>query len=115
MSTSAPEPATEPARRTLWPIAGLVGLATFFAMLGVAAPLNVQNVFVALGASLSEVVALVVGTAHVRSQVWSPASVGEVMDAESVIADAERGQINLYTVLVVLAIVVLVVLLARLV
>jgi hypothetical protein len=111
-------PATEPARRTLWPIAGLVGLATFFAMLGVASPLDIQHVFAALGAALGEVVAIVVGTAHVRNQVYSPATANEIMDAEAVVAQAERGesgQVNLYTVLVVLALVVLVVLLARLV
>jgi hypothetical protein len=115
---AATDPVHEPARRTLWPIAGLVGLATFFAMLGVADPLSVQNVFVALGASLGEVVAIVVGTAHVRSQVYSPATANEIMDADAIIGRAERGeagQVSLYTVVLVLAIVALVILIARMV
>jgi hypothetical protein len=57
-------------------------------------------------------------TAVQRQQVYPARKVEEIMDAEAVIAQAERGEsghVNLYTVLVVLAIIVLVVLLARLV
>jgi peptidoglycan/LPS O-acetylase OafA/YrhL len=82
-------PASEPVRRNVYAAAIVVAAATFFATLGLADPLTWQTVFAALGVGLGQVALLAFGVERARDQAWSPKSVGEIMDAEAVIAQAE--------------------------
>ena len=84
------EPETEPIRRNLYPAAAVVALATFLAMIAVADPVTLQTAAAAGSASLSEFAVLAFGINRARDKAWSPASVGEIIDAEAVISTAER-------------------------
>jgi hypothetical protein len=82
--------ATEPARTLVWPVAVLVGLATFLGAVATVEVVTWQAVAGAAGLALTQVLALFVTGHAVREKVWPAASVGKIEAGyEQEIADVE--------------------------
>lgn len=72
-------------------VAGAVVAASTFCLGLAAVPdITAQAVLGAAGAGLAQFGLIAFGVERARDKAWSPASVAEVMDADSVIAAAER-------------------------
>lgn len=80
---------TEPVRRNLYPAAFVAALASFCSPLAVAPDITAQVIFGALGLAAGAFGAVAFAAEHARSKVYSPATAGEIMDAETVIREAE--------------------------
>lgn len=80
----------EPIKNNLYPAGLVVALATLFTSLSVAQDITLQVAFGAIGASLAQFGAIAFATKRARDQAWGPDSVSEIMDADTVIRQAEQ-------------------------
>jgi uncharacterized PurR-regulated membrane protein YhhQ (DUF165 family) len=82
-------PATEPVRRNLYPAAAVSALVALSSTLAVAAEITLQVGFGAVAAAAGAFGAVAFAAEHARSQVYSPATANEIMDADAIISQAE--------------------------
>lgn len=82
----------EPVRRNLYIAAVIVALSTFFGALSVVAEVTAQVVFGGLSVGLGQLAVIAFGAELARAKAYGPETVNEILDAEAVIASAERGE-----------------------
>lgn len=80
----------EPVRRNVYIAAVVVALSTFFGALAVVADVTTQVVFGAVSMSLAQFAVLAFGAERARDKAYGPVTVDSILDADSVIAQAER-------------------------